>query len=103
MDDDKSALLAEAVAAGRLDVDAAQPLLADLALERLIDGGRVAGPASRVGADTDRCPAGRPLAENFLPESIEALERAQLVEFQGRILLPCISKKDKLKLIRNSL
>jgi len=103
MNDDERAFLAEAVATGRLDVDAAQPLLADLALERLINGRRVAGAASRVGADADRRPAGRPLAENFLSESIEALERAKLVEFQGRILLPSMSKKDKLKLIRNSL
>jgi hypothetical protein len=104
MNDDEGALLAETVAAGRLDVDAAQPLFPDLAFERLIDVCGIAGAASRVGAYADRYPAGRPLAENFPFESIEALERAELVEFQGRTLLPCISsKKDKLKLIRNSL
>jgi len=39
MDDDERALLAEAVAAGRLDVDAAQPRARDLAFERFIDVG----------------------------------------------------------------
>jgi hypothetical protein len=65
MNDDEGAFLAEAVAAGRLDVDAAQPLSPDFALERLIDVGGIAGTASRVGAYADRYPADRPLAEYF--------------------------------------
>jgi hypothetical protein len=101
MNDHERAFLAEAMAAGRLDVDAAQPLSRDLAPERLIDVGGIAGTASRIGAYADRNPAGRPLSEYFLFESIEALERAKLVEFQGRILLPCMSKKDRMKSIRN--
>ena len=66
----------------------AQPLPGDLALERLIDVDGIAGAAARVGADADGYPAGRPLAEDFLLESIEALERAKLVEFQGRTSCP---------------
>jgi hypothetical protein len=103
MNDDERAFLAETVASGRLDLDAAQPLPVDLAFERLKDVGRIAGTAPRIGAYADRYPAGRSFAEYFLFESIEALERAKLIEFQGRTLLPCISQKDKLKLIRNSL
>jgi hypothetical protein len=82
MDDDEAALFAEAVTACCLDLDIAEARPRDLAFEGFVNRDRVAGSAPGVRANTDRDDVRRALLDDLLLESIEALVRAQLREFQ---------------------
>jgi hypothetical protein len=84
MDDDEAALLAEPVAPRGLDLDVPQTGLRDLVLQRLVDRGRAARAAAGVRAYADGDGVRRTLLDDLLLESIEALVRAKLREFQRR-------------------